>query len=799
MIGRTIAHFEVIEKLGEGGMGVVYKARDTGLDRFVALKVLQPDAVANPDRRRRFIQEAKSASALNHPNIVHIYEIGEADGSLFIAMEYVDGQTLDQCIRNGGLGMKEALRDALQIADAVATAHAAGIVHRDLKPGNIMVTGQGQVKVLDFGLAKLLEAPEEVSPTDETHSIHNPAPRTEEGVVIGTAAYMSPEQAEGKRVDARSDIFSFGAVLYEMVTRKRAFSGDTRMSTLSAVMREEPPPMSQVGLAIPPELDKVVQRCLRKDPAKRAQHMSDVKVQLEEIREDSNTSPVAQVHAAQPAPVTTPAPVPETARPAWKWAAVGVLVVLAAAAGAYLWRGQAAQPIDSLAVLPFTNVGGDPDKEYLSDGVTEGLTNALGQLANLKVASRASAGRVKDADPKRAGTDLGVRAVLMGKVRTQGDSLAISVELVDARDSSHIWGEHYDRKMSDLVAVQQEITSSIADQLRHKLSGQDRQQLAKRYSANTEAYQLYLQGHYQIEKATPEGYAKGVEYMHKAIELDPAFALAYEGLSYANWFAVDLFGPSPHELMPSAKETAKKALEIDNTLAEAHADLAAVNFMYDFDWKGAEREYRRAIELKPGYARAHEYYGWYLLTMGRTEEGVAESRKAAQLDPLNLETNWTVGENLYFAHRYDEAAIYFQKTIEMDSNYWPAHSFLGLIFETRSDFPKAIAEFEQARKAELNSLWPLAELGHAYALSGRKAEAESSLKDLLERSRREYVPAFLVASIYVGLGDRDHAFAFLEKAYQDRSCLLTFLPMDPQMDPLRSEPRFKELLKKIGL
>ncbi len=788
MIGRTIAHFEVLEKLGEGGMGVVYKARDKHLDRFVAFKVLQPEAVANPERRRRFVQEAKAASALNHPNIVHIYDIDEADGSLFIAMEYVTGRTLEEMIPSGDLGLKQALRAAVQIADAIAAAHGAGIVHRDLKPSNIMVTEQGLVKVLDFGLAKLLETDVETpgAENDETRSVQRKEPRTQEGAIVGTAAYMSPEQAEGRKVDARSDIFSFGAVLYEMLTGRRAFSGASRMATLSAVMRDDPSSVSQVAPGIPPELERIVQRCLRKDPVRRSQNMADVKVQLEELREEST------------APISSTAVRPPSTRPHWVIWSSAVAAVLILAASMYWWTNRSTQTIDSLAILPFTNVGADPDTEYLSDGVTESLTNTLAQLPNLKVASRDSASRLKDTEPKRAASALGVRAVLTGKVRQQGDSLAISVELVDGKDNSHIWGEHYDRKLSDLVNVQQDITRDIADKLQRKLSGQDRQQAAKRYSPNSGAYQLYLQGRYNAEKFTPEGTRKGIADLNRAVEADPTFALAYEGLSYAYSVADDLF-MSPAESMPKAKETAKKALELDDTLPEAHMDMATVDLYYEYDWKAAEKEFRRAIELKPDYAKAHEYYGWLLNTVGRREEALSESRKAVQLDPMSLETGGQVGFNLYLAHQYDEAIGQLRKNLDMEPNHWFSTWLLGLSYEAKGDIPAAIAQFKKARSLEANTPFPISELAHVYAISGRRSEAEQSLKELREWSKQGFTPQYYFANVYVGLGDHPQALTHLEKAYEDRSVYMTFLPMDPEMDPLRSEPRFKELLRKLGL
>ncbi len=795
MIGRLISHFEVVARLGEGGMGVVYKARDTSLDRFVALKVLQPYAVADPERRRRFVQEAKSASALNHPNIVHIYEIGEHEGSLFIAMEYVDGYSLnDLILGKEPLALPLILRISVQIADALATAHASGIVHRDLKPSNIMISQTGLAKLVDFGLAKLVEAPaeEEVSQTEETRSMRKVAPRTQEGTVIGTAPYMSPEQAEGKKVDARSDIFSFGAVLYETLTGKRAFSGATRMATLTAVMREEPAPVSQSVPDAPVDLVRVIDRCLRKDLGRRAQNMSDVKIQLEEIREGSSSAP----HSAATVAVSqTTAPV--VRRPFLPWMIAAAVLVIAGI-GFYMWRGQSARPIDSLAVLPFLNAANDPNTEYLSDGVTENLTNSLAQLPNLRVAPRMSSLHFKDADPKRAAAELGVRALLTGSVRQQGDALAISVELIDAADNRHIWGQRYDRKTADLAAIQQQITSDVADKLDRKLGGVERQQIAKRYSTNSEAYRQYLEGHYLLEKITPEGISKGLELMRQAIDKDPTFAPAYEGLSYGYWMPVDLF-TAPQEGMPKAKVAAAKALELDDTLAEAHLDMGCILFMYDYDWPRAGKELQRALELKPDYARGHELYGWYLISVGRVNEGAEESRKAVQLDPLNAETNWQVGLNLHLAHQDDETIQLLDKGIEMSPNFWPSIMTIGQAYAAKRELPRAIEQFQQARKIEPDAPWPLAELGHAYAVSGKKVEAEKALQELLAWRKRTYITTYHMAQVYLGLGNRDQAMANLEKAYEERSTLITFLPMDPEMDPLRADPRFKDLLKKVGL
>jgi TolB-like protein/Flp pilus assembly protein TadD len=598
---------------------------------------------------------------------------------------------------------------------------------------------------------------------------------------------MSPEQAEGKKLDARSDIFSFGAVLYEMVTGNRAFSGASRMATISAVLRDEPSSVSQAAPEAPSELERIIQRCMRKDPARRAQNIADVKVQLEEIREESASSIKEPVAASKSA-----------AAAKWIWGLVATILVAAGVgASIYLWKGRS-QAIDSVAVLPFSNAGADPGTEYLSDGVTESLTNALSQLPNLKVASRNSASRIKDADAKRAGSELGVRAVLMGRVRQQGDSLAISVELVDSKDNSHIWGERYDRKLSDLTAVQQEITADVAEKLQRNLNGRERTQIAKRYSTNGAAYQLYLRGRYNAERFTKDGFLSGIEYFRQAINSDPNFALAYDGISYAQCMGADLYW-STADGMPKAKDAARKALSLDESLPEPHVELANVLFMYDYDWKGAEKEFRRAIEIKPDYAPAHEWYGWLLVTLGRRDEAIAETMKAVQLDPLSPETSATAAQNFYFSHRYEDAIRLLRKVLEREPDYAWGRFMLGVTLKTTGDLTGAITELQKAHKLEGSLPWGTAELAAANFASGNRAEGERYMRELREFSKNSFVPEYNFGYVHLAKGDKEQALRSIEKAYEDRSVWMTFLPVDPEIDSLQSEPRVKNLIKKLGL
>lgn len=829
----TLSHYRIVSKLGAGGMGEVYLAQDTKLDRKVALKVLPPDVAADQTRMRRFVQEAKAASALNHPNIITIHEIEEIDSMKFIVTEFIDGETLRQRI---GAGMKpvETLEIAIQAASALAAAHAARIIHRDIKPDNIMVRRDGYVKVLDFGLAKLTEPKDSLTDLDAATKamVH-----TGEGTVMGTAFYMSPEQAKGTKVDERTDLWSLGAVLYEMVSGRMPFVGETATETISLILQKEPVPLTHYSREVPAELERIVNKALTKNCEERYQSAKDLLIDLRNLRRklefdaeiDRTTPPelrAAQLTRSTTEVLNTPAstsgaatnPTADATHPAssaeyivsglkeHKLAALVTAIVLGVAVVAvitYVRRQSAAASIDSIAVLPFENLSVDADTEYLSDGLAESLIYRLSQLPNLRVTptSVVRPYKSKQADAVKAGNELGVRAVLQGRITQRGDNLTISAELVDVQYNKLLWGEQYDRKMSDLLATQREIAREIVGKLRLKVSGEEKG-LAKHYTESNEAYQLYLRGRFYWNKRTEEGMQKSLEYYQQAIERDPNFALAFSGLadSYDLLGAADASGGmAPHDAMPKAKAAALRALEIDDTLAEPHVSLAHVKYYYDRDWPTAEREYKRAIELNPNYPTAHQWYAVFLMSAGRFDEALAENTRAQQLDPLSLPINMTLGWVLLNARQYDQSAEQLRKTMEMDPNFLLAHHRLGLVYEQQRKYEEAIAEFKQVVKLSPGKPLGIATLARAYALSGNRAEAQKGLTELQELSKRRYVSSASIALIYAALGDKDQAFVWLEHADKQRDANLARLIVDPRFDSLRSDPRFDDLARRVGL
>jgi eukaryotic-like serine/threonine-protein kinase len=821
--GSHLGHYEIRSQLGAGGMGEVYLAHDSKLDRNVALKILPAEVAAQSDRMLRFVREAKAAAALNHPNIAHIYEIGESNGVHFIAMEFIDGATLRTLIHEGHTDLPKLLRYLQHAAEGLSKAHAAGIIHRDLKPDNIMVTSDGHAKILDFGLAKLIEQQRLTTPSNDQTTAILPQ-QSQSGIVLGTVGYMSPEQAQGKsrEIDHRSDIFSFGCILYESVTHRRAFEGTDTIDTLNKIIREPVTPLTEVNAAAPPDLQRIVRRCLAKDPDDRYQTIKDVAIELRELRRelkegDTTVAPdrsnTKSVSGAQPTgggqSSTAISPYASSAeyvvggikRHKILTIAALMLTVGISLVAYYLHARNTEGAIDSIAVLPFVNQNNDANIDWMADGLTESIINNLAQLPNLKVIPRSSVFRYKgkEADPLKVGTELGVRAVLSGRLMQRGDDLTVSTELIDVRDSKQIWGDHYQRKPSDLLALQTDIAKAISTNLRPTLSGLDAGKFEKRYTRNAEAYQLYLKGRYFWLKFTPEDHKKAMDHFNQAIALDPNFALAFSGLSDTYGASATNGWISPREGYLKAKIAAKRAMELDDSLAEVHVSVGAIAMFYDLDWATAEREYKRAIELNPSYEITYELYSYLLSAVGKLGEGIRIAKSGVDAAPLNVALADDLGQAYYIARRYDEAATCAHKAMEMEPNHYALFVLLAQVYRAREMHNEAIQECQKAIGAAGRTSSVLALLGHAYARSGHQAEAQKILDELNARSQREYVSPYDIAIVYVGLGDKDRAIEQLNKAYEDRAGWIIYLNVEPVFDPVRSDPRFSELVRRMKL
>jgi len=795
--GTRLGPYEILAPLGAGGMGEVYKARDVKLGRQVAIKVL-PDAMSRDgDRLARFEREARSLAALNHPNIVTIYAVEESGQTRFLAMELVEGRSLDLILAERALDLPSFLDLAVPLADALSAAHERGIVHRDLKPGNVMVTAEGRVKVLDFGLARLDSAPSDPelsnSPTQAGSDL------TSEGQVFGTVAYMSPEQARGDRVDARSDVFSLGIVLYQMLTGARPFAGASAVDTISAILRDTPVPLADRRADLPPHLGRVVRRCLEKDPRNRYQTSRDVYNELRELRGEVSAPSAASV--APPPTGRGQSPV------AWIAAAAGALAV--AIGLIVLTRSRtpgaaapAAGAIRSIAVLPLDNYSGDSSQDYFAEGMTDELTSDLANISGLRVISRGSAmqfaGKKRPPTPEIAKT-LDVDAVVEGSVIRSGDRVRINAQLIDARSDRHLWAKSFERSSKDVLALQDELAAAIANEIHVTLTPAEESRLAKGRTVKPDAYDAYLKGRYFFNRPSDENLSKAIALFEKATGMDASYAPAFSGLSDALlWAGYNEGVLTGTEARPKAKAAAEKAIALDPESAEAHTSLANFKLWYEYDWAGCEAEFRRAIELNPNYAFAHDQFGIGLSFQGRFDEAIAAGKRAAALDPLSPQIPLDATMAYGFKGDYEAGRKLTRRAAELDPTFFFAPFEEGWLEIQAGRLPEAIANLRKA-KAMDSPAFVSAFLAYAYAASGDRASATSELADLTKRSLRGTPTAFNLALASIGLGDRAGALNYLEKAYASDSQWLGWLKFDKAFDTIRSEPRFQALLTKIGL
>jgi len=822
--GARFSHYEILSLLGAGGMGEVYLAQDTKLDRRVALKILPADVASNRDRMERFIREAKSAAALSHPNIAQIFEIGDDDQTHFIAMEFIDGATLREKIHQERSELRKLLRYLQHVAEGLAKAHAAGIVHRDLKPDNIMITRDGHAKILDFGLAKLIEP--QPMPGGDSSEVATVVMRqhSSPGTVMGTVSYMSPEQAQGKtkEIDQRSDIFSFGCILFEAATGRKPFEGESIIKSLHMVVYEPAPPIADFNPSAPSELQRIVRRCLAKDPDDRYQSVKEVAIELRGLRRDmegagiDTTVPPPQKFGVPPSggiasslrtlppeggtPNTHPASSAEhvvTGIQQHKFAAVIALLVLVAAVtatGLYLRGRNSSATIKSIAVMPFINESRNADVEYLSDGMTETLITSLSQLPNLNVKARSSVFRYKgkETNPKTVGQELNVQAILNGRVAQRGDDLSLNLELVDVQTENVIWSEQYNRKQTDLVSLQSDIARDVSGKLKIKLSGADEQKLTKNYTQNAAAYKLYLQGRFYANKRTPKHSRKAIDCFQQAVSIDSNYALAYVGLAISYTY-LTIYGDEPSgETFPKAREFALKAIELDSTLAEPHIALGMLKFLQDHDFAGWERETQLALAANPNSTDAHRLNGLRLLYLGRFDEALAETQRALEIEPLSTAGNINYSYCLFYSGRIDESEAQTKKAIELAPDFWYSHYYLYNVYRLKGNYAQAVEEL--AKSKDLRDETEAAKLI-------RESFAKGGWQGFLHAVTAGRAPmkmsAYNMAGFYAELGDKDRAFAALDEAVNSDQ-LVGFLKIDPFMKPLRDDPRFQPLLKRVG-
>ncbi|HVG34444.1 MAG TPA: protein kinase [Pyrinomonadaceae bacterium] len=790
----SLGRYEITSLVGEGGMGEVYLAEDKRLRRRVALKLLLTDFAADQERLARFEREAHAASSLSHPNILTIYEIGSENGTHFIVTEFVEGESLRALTKRAPIEPAKVLEIGIQAASALAAAHAARIVHRDIKPENIMVRADGLVKVLDFGLAKFIEQPIP-QPDAETQIID--LYKTEAGMVMGTVSYMSPEQARGQELDERTDVWSLGVVLYELLTARQPFTGDTMTDTVASVLRSEPEPPTRWVTELPAELDRIILKTLSKDREVRYRSAQDLLVELRQLQkrlefeaelERSNLSnpPVSGGHFVTQKTGDIEEATTGKSRPS----------------------GVTTQTIrNSIAVLPFVNTSADAENEYFCDGLAEELLNALAKIEELKVAARTSAFsfKGKDVNVSQIARSLNVDTILEGSVRKSGTRLRILVRLVNAADGYQLWSERYDRQMQDIFDVQDEITLAVVDALKVQLLGEEKAVVLKRYTDNTEAYELYLKGRFHYNKHTPEGWVRAIGYYEQAIARERDYAPAYAAMTSALVFAWFFGVLPPRETITKCKAAARRALEIDDRLDESHCALGRIGFYYEWDWRKGERGYRRAVEINANSAQGHLGLGMILVSRERFDEAVAEGRRAVELDPLSLVTNLYMGWIYYFADRPENALRQVAKMIEIEPRFHGAYWLKGTVSLTQGRYEEAVAALEMAQRLGGN---PIAKgyLGCAYARAGMREEAFAVLNELLAMREQQRSEAFTIARVYSALGDRDKLFEWLSKAIDERNGELVLFDVGSKVEKgniwgenFRTDPRFPELLHRIQL